>query len=95
MTLAASCVMDSSTGDIILKLVNTGKDTGTFNVNLSGFRNIKNEAEKTILTGDPDSENTFENSQNVVPYSSTDKVSSRFEYSAPAMSLTVFRIRTK
>jgi alpha-L-arabinofuranosidase len=95
MTLAASCVMDSSTGDIILKLVNTGKDTGTFNVNLSDFRNIKNEAEKTILTGDPDSENTFENSQNVVPYSSTDKVSSRFEYSAPAMSLTVFRIRTK
>jgi alpha-N-arabinofuranosidase len=92
-TLAASCVKDSRTGDIILKLVNVGKDPGTMKINLSGFKNLVPDAEKTVLTGNADDENTFENSANVVPQVSAYKVSSKFEYSVPSMSLTVLRIK--
>jgi alpha-L-arabinofuranosidase len=92
-TIAASCVKDSRTGDIILKLVNVGKDPKTVKINLSGFRKIAHDAEKTVLAGDADAENTFENSANVVPQVSAFKVGSKFEYSVPSMSLTVLRIK--
>ena len=94
-TVAASCVKDSKTGDIILKLVNVGNQSKIMNINLSGFKNILPDAEKTLLTGNTDAENTFENPNNVVPLLSAFKASSKFVYSAPAMSMTVIRIKSK
>ena len=93
--LAASCVQESGTGDIILKLVNAGKKSGSMKIDLSGFPNLKSDAEQTVFAGDADAENTFENPQRVVPIKSTCTVSSIFEYKAPAMSLTVIRIKQK
>jgi alpha-N-arabinofuranosidase len=92
-TLAASCIKDSRTGDIILKFANAGNQSKTVKINLSGFKSIMPDAEKTVLTGNSDAENTFENSASVVPQLSTFKVSPKFEYSVPAMSLTVLRIK--
>jgi alpha-L-arabinofuranosidase len=94
-TLAASCVQDSKTGDVIVKLVNAGKKPNTVSIVLSGFSRILNDAEQTLITGNADAENTFENPKNVVSVKSTFKVSSNFEYETPAMSLTVIRIKTK
>jgi alpha-N-arabinofuranosidase len=94
-TLAASCVQDSKTGDIILKLVNAGKVPKTMKINLSDFKNVISDAEKIILTGDSDAENTFENPQKVVPVKSTFDVKTNFEYETPALSLTVIRIASK
>jgi len=94
-TQAASCVQDSKTGDIILKLVNAGKQPAPMNVSMAGFENIIEDAERTVITGNADAENTFENPKNVVSVKSTFKVSSKFEYETPAMSLTVIRIKTK
>lgn len=94
-TVAASCVKDSKTGDIILKLVNVGNEPKIMKINLSGFKNIVPDAEKTLLAGNADAENTFENPNTVVPLLSAYKVSSKFVYSTPAMSLTVIRIKNK
>jgi alpha-N-arabinofuranosidase len=94
-TLAASCIRESKTGDIILKLANAGKEPKTIKVNLSRYKNIVPDGEITVLTGNADAENTFENSANVVPQVSTYKVSPKFEYSVPSMSLTVLRIKIK
>jgi alpha-L-arabinofuranosidase len=94
-TLAASCIKDSRTGDIILKFANAGNQSKTLKINLSGFKTIIPDAEKTVLTGSADTENTFENSTSVVPQLSAYKVSPKFEYSVPAMSLTVLRIKIK
>jgi len=91
--LAASCVQDSKTGDIILKLVNYNESAKPMKVNLSRFGKTDIEAEQTVLAGSPDAENTFENLKNIVPLSSVVKVARSFEYSAPAMSLTVIRIK--
>lgn len=93
-TLAASCVKDSKTGDIIIKLVNAGVVPKTMKVDLSRFKKIAADAEKILLTGSSDAENTFEKPDNVVPVKSVFTVSKTFEYETPAMSLTVIRIKT-
>jgi alpha-L-arabinofuranosidase len=94
-TLAASCVQDSKTGDIILKLVNAGNQSKTMKINLRRFMKINPAAERIVLTGPADAENTFENPHNVVPEQSAIKVKKNFDYQTPAMSVTVIRIRTK
>jgi alpha-L-arabinofuranosidase len=91
---AASCVMDSRTGDVILKLVNAGSETKTMSIDLSRFGSIETDAKKTVLTGDAEAENSFDSPENVIPEESQFKVAGKFEYDAPAMSLTVIRIKT-
>ena len=92
-TLSASCIKDSKTGDIILKMVNTSLKPKDFKVNLSKFKNFMPDAEKIVLSGNPESENTLENPNNVVPEKDIIKVSNLFNYKAPSMSLTVIRIK--
>ena len=94
-TLAGSCVMDSNTGDIILKLVNADKEEKIVNIDLKPFNKFNLDAEKIILEGNADAINTFQNPQNVIPEKSVFKVKKKFEYSAPPMSLTVIRVRAK
>jgi alpha-L-arabinofuranosidase len=94
-TLAASCVQDNKTGDVILKLINAGYTPRVMKVNLSNFTKINSIAEQTLFTGPADAENTLENPQNVSPVKSTMKVSKTFVHTTPAMSLTVIRIKTK
>lgn len=91
---AASCVIDSGTGDIILKLVNVGKENKSMKINLSRFKNLKTNAKITVLKGDAGAENSFENPQYVVPVESEYNVERKFNYNAPPMSLSVIRIST-
>jgi len=93
--LAASCVRDSKTGDIIVKMVNFGNAPKPMKINLGKFGSIASLAEQTVLSGEANAENTLDNPQKVSPVSSTVKVGKSFNYSAPAMSLTVVRIKTK
>jgi alpha-L-arabinofuranosidase len=92
-TLAASCVQDSKTGDIVLKMVNYSDTGKPMKVNLGKFGKIAAQAEKTVLSGLPGDENTFENLQKVVPVTSVIEVAKSFDYIAPPMSLTVIRIK--
>jgi alpha-L-arabinofuranosidase len=94
-TLAASCVQNSKTGDIVLKLINFSNTPKSMKINLSPFRNFITDAEQTILSGDANAENTIENPQNIVPVVTAVKLKKTFDYAAPAMSLTVIRIKTK
>jgi len=93
--LAASCVQDSKTGDIILKLVNFGNEIKTMKVNLSRFKKINSEAEQTTLTGKPDAENNLENPDSIHPLTTAFKALKNFDYQCAPMSLTVIRIKTK
>ena len=93
-TFATSCVKNTKTGDIILKLVNAGSTSTQARVNLSGLGSINRVATSTVLTGDPTTENTCDNPQNVVPKTSSFNASKSFTYDAPAYSLTVIRIKT-
>jgi alpha-N-arabinofuranosidase len=92
-TLAASCVQDRKSGDIILKMVNYSHTGKTMKVNLAKFGKVAPQAEKTILSGQSGDENTFENLNNVVPVKSVIEVKKNFEYLVPPVSLTVIRIK--
>ena len=92
-TLAASCVQDSKTGDIILKMVNFGNAIKPMKINLSAFKKLQKTAEQTILTGGENDENTLDNKTAVKPFTISVKLKKVFDYGAPAMSLTVIRIK--
>jgi alpha-L-arabinofuranosidase len=91
--LAASCVRDSKTGDIVLKLVNAGKEIKTMKIDLTGLGRIDPNAEQTVLSGEAEAENTFDHPGTVIPVSGTLRVSKTFEFQAPVMSMTVIRIK--
>lgn len=93
--LAASCIQESMTGDVILKLVNAGTDDKAMKVDLSRFKDLQRNAQIEVLSGKASDENTFDNLQKVAPTISIYTVKNKFEYQAPAMSLTVIRIKTK
>lgn len=92
--LASSCVQDSKTGDIILKLVNPSAEATTMAVDLKPFKNIFSNAVLTVLTGDKDAENTKDKNL-VLPIQSVFKATRDFDYKLPAYSVSVIRIKTK
>jgi alpha-L-arabinofuranosidase len=94
-TVAASCVRDSKTGDMILKLANVGNTTKVMKIDISAFKGMAPAAQQTILTGSPDVENSFDNAHPLSPVESTVKIGSTFEYNAPANSFTVIRIKPR
>ncbi len=93
--IAISCVENSKTGDIFLKIVNLSEKDKTLKINLAEFNRILPDAELTILTGNPDDENTFENPCQIIPSTKKYRVSRNFDYVAPNMSLTIIKIRKK
>jgi alpha-L-arabinofuranosidase len=93
--LAASCVQDSRTGDIILKLVNAGNEAKTMKVDLKQFKKINPTAVKTELWGEAGAANSFEGAPTIIPLTSTFKAGKTFAYVVSPMSLTVIRINTR
>jgi len=90
--LAVSCVRDSKTGDVILKLVNIGAEAQSLRVDFSGAKKLAPQATKTMLTGDLMAVNTFGKHASVVPQTSSMMVGESFVYEVPAHSLTVIRL---
>jgi alpha-L-arabinofuranosidase len=94
-TVAASCVRDAKTGDVILKLVNASATAQPFQVDLTGFKGLNTAATRTIFAGDKDAKNTFASPQTVMPKTAPYKAGKRFAYEAQPYSLTVIRLRGK
>jgi len=92
-TMAASCVRDATTGDVILKLVNAGSTAQPFKVNLSRFKGLNSAATRTTLAGDKEAKNTFASPQTVLPKTTAYKAAKNFTYTAEPYSLTVIRVR--
>lgn len=94
-TLAASCVQNSQTGEVILKLVNAGSTSSVMKVNLAPFKKMNPIAEQVVLAAPADAENTLDKPDEITPVHTSFKVSHSFDYTTPPMSLTVIRIKTK
>lgn len=92
--LAVSSVIDSQTGDLIVKIVNGAEEPAELDIRLAGLpTDVSMKAVKTVLTGpDADAVNRDGEPPVVRPESSTATVTPAFAYTAPACSLTVFRI---
>jgi alpha-N-arabinofuranosidase len=94
-TLAASCVKDSKSGDVILKIVNAGSNSSPVKIDLSGFGSINSKAVLKVLRGKPDEKNTFQDPSTLVPVTSDMIVKKITTYAVPPYSLSVIRIRSK
>ncbi len=96
-TLYASAVRDNSSGEIILKVVNTVGDMIEVEINLTGQPEIETEAHVITLSGaNLDDENLLDNPRNITPLESKfDITTPRFVYSFPKYSFTVLRIKTR
>jgi alpha-L-arabinofuranosidase len=90
---AVSSVRNSTTGDVILKLVNGAVAPKPLRVEMRGAERFASNAMKTVLAGDdPMAVNDFARPQTVLPQTSTLAIGPAFDYEAPANSLTVIRI---
>ena len=93
--LAASCVRNSQSGEVILKLVNGSAVAVTAKVDLSDIGKLDPAATLTVLSGEPDAHNTFENPAAVAPRCGPITVSGTFACELPANSLCLIRMNTR
>lgn len=93
--LTASCVRDSKTGDIILKIVNTGTKEAAAKADLSAFGAVQPIAKVAILSGDLAAENTLLHPDKLLPIEADLAVKESFSYMVPKNSLSVIRVKLK
>lgn len=82
---ASSIVRDSTSGDVIVKLVNLLPVSVEANIDLNGVGAIQPSATRTVLTGTLDS--------TPLPATDTVQVDERFSQQLPAYSFTVIRVK--
>ena len=92
--LAASCVRDSATGEIILKIVSRAKVKLLANLDLTSAGALETTARCTMLTGEPLAENVFGRPPQIVPQTSAWEIGNRFEYEIPPHSLSIIRLKS-
>ncbi|MBS1605990.1 MAG: alpha-N-arabinofuranosidase [Bacteroidetes bacterium] len=90
--VATSCVKDSRTGDIILKVVHTGPDTLRVAVDLGPVGKVGRSASRMLLAGMPAAKNTEAVPDAVVPEGTELEVRRKFALDVPPYSLQVIRI---
>jgi|GEM_PF-189327 len=90
--VATSCVKDSRTGDVILKVVHTGPGTLQVAVDLTTVGRPGTHASRILLTGTPEARNTEVAKETVVPKESIMETKKRFMLDVPPYSLQVIRI---
>lgn len=93
--LTASCVQETRSGDVILKLVNNAATAQPIQINFSTALQIKPEATRTVLTGNPAAVNGFGKPPILAPQTTTFGGGSAFTCDLPAHSLSVIRLKTK
>lgn len=93
--LAASCVQETRSGDVILKLVNVTSNSMPAQVNFADSLKIKTAATRTVLAGDPNAANSFATPQVITPQTAAIQVGPKFTCDLPPRSLTVIRMKTR
>jgi alpha-N-arabinofuranosidase len=94
--LLASVARDLRTGEIILKVVNGGKSAVNAKLEMAGAKAVVSPATVFTLGGEnQQNENSFADPKKVSPKETKLEIKSpQFEYTFPANSLTVLRIKT-
>ena len=92
-----SCVQDSKTGDVILKLANVTDSVVSTTSNLAKLGRLGKKATLTVLTGNKDMENGKgeRRDTDIRPTTQTIRVSKTVKYDMLPYSFTVIRINRK
>jgi len=90
--LAASCVRDSATGEIVLKIVSRADRPLSAVLDLASAGPLANAGNCITLSGDPLAENPFGHAPQVLPRTSVIPAGAKFKYDIPPHSLSVIRL---
>ncbi|MFT3786923.1 MAG: alpha-L-arabinofuranosidase C-terminal domain-containing protein [Tepidisphaeraceae bacterium] len=92
--LFAGASRDAASGDVIVKVVNGSNEPKPLTVKLNGATGVGSTATATVLTGQPDDENTLDTPTKVSPKTQTIEglTANGFDHTFPACSVTVVRI---
>ncbi len=93
--LAVSCVRDSRTSEVILKLVNHGATIPALHVRLPGDKQIAPTAIQTVLSGDLAAVNALDKPAVILPQTARIPVGRSFTCEVLANSLTVIRLEAR
>ena len=93
--LYASATRDDATGEVIVKIVNGESKAEEVKLNLTGLKSGKLTARALVLTGGKTTdENSLTEPMKIAPTESTVKLTGKGgSYKAPALSLTVLRVK--
>jgi alpha-N-arabinofuranosidase len=94
--LYASATRETSTGDVILKLVNVQSTAQPLRIQLQGLTTVRKDATGEVLTGDLGAINTVAEPRKVVPKPvQIANAGTDFTQELPKHSVTVIRLKTK
>jgi alpha-L-arabinofuranosidase len=92
--LFASASRVKSSGELILKVINSRSSAADTKVRISGAKGVAPNIESVVLTGDPDEVNSVEQPDKVAPASQNLLVEgSEFFHAFPAHSLTILKVK--
>jgi alpha-L-arabinofuranosidase len=91
---SVSADRQSGKNDILIKVVNKKDKPEKIKFKLTGASGIDPAGVSTTLTGPRDAENSISDPEKVIPVSGTFEAGKRFDYTLPAVSITVLRIKT-
>lgn len=93
--LAGSCVYNSKSGDVIIKLANAGQAAKKVKIDISRFHTIFPGASLTSLQADTSAVNSFESPGNVRPETGIVNVAKKFDYTLTPATVVVIRVSTR
>ncbi len=92
--VAASRV--TSSGEVILKVVNISEHELTTQINLEGIAHVEPYAEGSQLLGKPEDQNSLSDPEKIAPLKlDLDNAAKHFSYKFPAYSVSVIRLAVK
>lgn len=87
-----SVVLDTKTRRLYVKICNASADARKATIDLSRFKSMKAQAVKTVISGNPDDENNYEQ-QPVVPVEETVKMKKRMTVDVKPYSFVMYTIQ--
>jgi alpha-N-arabinofuranosidase len=92
----AAASRESSSGDVIMKVVNVVDTPQQIEITLKGAGEIAKEADIQTLAGQPDDQNSIESPQKIAPDNGTiSDAAAKFVREFPPFSVTVLRLKVK
>ncbi|MDO4819813.1 MAG: alpha-L-arabinofuranosidase C-terminal domain-containing protein [Prevotella sp.] len=92
--LSASAVKDNEKGEVIIKVVNTGKEAQPLNIRLKGIKNLKQAESITLHADDALADNTLDAPDRIAPKEMTQEMSGNtFATTIPANAFCVYILK--
>ena len=92
----ATAVRDDTSGDVILRVINTEAAPHTVIVDLQGVKDVAKQANVEVLSGEPMAVNSVENPKNIFPERTTiENAAATFTHEFPAHSFSVVRLKAR